>query len=208
MTGLLDFLNSPEGVKVTRGIAGETGQSEHKTREILSMAMPLLLGGMEKNTQDPQGARSLEKALESKHDGSILDNLEGLFAGGVNSAVKNDGAGILGHIFGQRQEKVSSALSSKSGVDVSTISEILKIAAPLVMGFLGKQKSQNSGPGGLGGLLGNMLGGQAGQRQDLITTLLDSDGDGSVLDDVAGMVLGNKGKKTGKKGLFGRIFGQ
>ena len=43
----------------------------------------------------------------------------------------------------------------------------------------------------------------------MIESLLDGDGDGSILDDVAGMVLnsgGNK-KKGGLGGLLGGLFG-
>jgi hypothetical protein len=38
--------------------------------------------------------------------------------------------------------------------------------------------------------------------------LLDADGDGSVLDDVAGMVMGTGKKKSGLGGLLGGLFGK
>ena len=57
-------------------------------------------------------------------------------------------------------------------------------------------------------LLGSMLGGQPQQNQSLITTLLDADGDGSILDDVAGMVMGSNKKKGGLGGLLGGLFGK
>ena len=53
-----------------------------------------------------------------------------------------------------------------------------------------------------------MLGGQPQQNQSLITTLLDADGDGSILDDVAGMVMGGGKKKSGIGGLLGGLFGK
>src|SRR5690606_3702631 len=105
--------------------------------------MPLLLGAMKKNvSSSPQGAESLMNALSSKHDGSILDNLGSLFSGGVDQSVMDDGAGILGHVFGNKQANVENALSQKSGLDAGAIANILKIAAPLVMGYLAKQKAQ------------------------------------------------------------------
>ncbi|MGB5379356.1 DUF937 domain-containing protein, partial [Muriicola sp.] len=97
MSGLLDLLSGPMGKQLINGVAGQTGQPEDKTADVLGMAMPLLLGAMKKNTSDPQNAAGLMNALSSKHNGSILDNLGGLFQGGVNSDVINDGAGILGH---------------------------------------------------------------------------------------------------------------
>lgn len=210
MSGLLDLLSGPMGKQLISGVAGQTGQPEDKTADVLSMAMPLLLGAMKKNTSDPKNAAGLINALSSKHNGSILDNLGGLFEGGVNNDVINDGAGILGHVLGNKQSNVENAISQKSGVDAGSVAQILKIAAPIVMGFLGRQKAQGNvnDANGLSSLLGSMLGGQPQQNQSLITSLLDADGDGSVLDDVADMVLGSNKKKGGLGGMLGSLFGK
>nr|WP_299067833.1 DUF937 domain-containing protein [uncultured Allomuricauda sp.] len=213
MSGLLDLLNSPMGKQLISGVAGQTGQPENKTADVLSMAMPLLMGAMKKNTSTPGGAQGLLNALSSKHDGSILNDLGGLFGGGVDQNVMDDGAGILGHVFGSKQPQVENALSSKSGIDAGSISQILKIAAPILLGYLGKQtKQQNvSSPDALSGLLGGLMGGNssANKQQSLIETFLDSDGDGSVIDDLAGMVLNSGGqKKSGLGGLLGGLFGK
>jgi hypothetical protein len=43
------------------------------------------------------------------------------------------------------------------------------------------------------GLLGSLAGSsQSNSNQSFITSLLDADGDGSVIDDIAGMAMGNK----------------
>ncbi len=201
------------GKQIISGVAGQTNQSESKTADVLSMAMPILMGAMNRNASTPEGAQGLMNALSSKHDGSILDNLGGLFSGGVDKAVMDDGAGILGHILGNKQPQVETALSSKSGLDAGSISQILKVAAPILLGFLGKQSRQQnvSSPDALSGLLGGLMGGggSANQQQSLIESLLDSDGDGSYLDDLAGMVLNSGGqKKGGLGGLLGGLFGK
>ncbi|SFR84563.1 MULTISPECIES: DUF937 domain-containing protein [Maribacter] len=210
MAGLLDLLNSPMGQQLISGVAGQTNQPEDKTANVLSMAMPLILGAMKKNVSTPEGAQGLMSALSSKHSGGILDNLGGLFGGGVDDSVMSDGAGILGHVFGNKQPQVESALSAKSGLDAGSVAQILKIAAPIVMGFLGKQTAQSnvSDSNGMNALLGSMLGGQPQENQSLITTLLDADGDGSILDDVAGMVMGSNKKQGGLGGLLGGLFGK
>lgn len=209
MSGLLDLLNGPMGKQLVKGVSGQTGQSENKTADVLSMAMPLLVGAMKKNVSKPGGAEGLLNALSKKHDGGILDDLGGLFGGGVDQSVMDDGAGILGHVLGNKQSSVENALSQKSGMDKGTITKILMIAAPIILGYLGKEKANNrvEDASGINSLLGGMLGGQSKQNQGLITSLLDSDGDGSILDDVAGMVLnsGNK-KKSGLGGLLGGLF--
>ncbi|MFD0799495.1 DUF937 domain-containing protein [Maribacter chungangensis] len=208
--GLLDLLNSPMGKQLISGVAGQTGQPEAQTSNVLSMAMPLLLGAMKKNVSTPEGAAGLMSALSGKHNGSILDNLGGLFGGGVDESVMQDGAGILGHVFGNKQPQVENALSQKSGLDAGSVAQILKIAAPIVMGFLGKQTAQSnvSDSSGMNALLGSMLGGQPQENQSLITSLLDADGDGSILDDVAGMVMGSNKQKGGLGGLLGGLFGK
>ncbi len=210
MSGLLDLLNSPMGKQLVSGVANQTGQSTDQTGSVLSMALPVLMGAMKKNAQSPEGAQGLMNALSNKHDGSILDNLGGLFNGGVDDDVMQDGAGILGHILGNKQPQVENALSGKSGMDAGTISTILKVAAPILMGYLGKQTRQQNvaDSNGIGNLLGGLMGGgkAANQQQSLIESFLDSDGDGSILDDVAAMALG--GKKGGIGGLLGGLFGR
>lgn len=210
MAGLLDLLNSPMGQQLISGVAGQTNQPEDKTANVLSMAMPLILGAMKKNVSTPEGAQGLMSALSSNHSGEILDNIGGLFGGGVDDSVISDGAGILGHVFGNKQPQVENALSQKSGLDAGTVAQILKIAAPIVMGYLGKQTAQSnvSDGSGMNALLGSMLGGQPQENQSLITTLLDADGDGSILDDVAGMVMGSNKKSGGLGGLLGGLFGK
>jgi hypothetical protein len=211
MSGILDLLNSPMGKSIISGVAGQTNQPENKTQDVLTMALPVLMQAMRRNASTPQGAEGLLGALNSKHDGSILDNLGGLFGGGVDSNVLDDGSKILGHVLGNKQANVQNALSQKSGIDAGSVAQILKVAAPILMGVLGSQaKQQNvNSPSGLEGLLGGLLKGNSPQHeQSFLESILDADGDGSIIDDVAGMVLGNNKKKGGLGGLLGSLFGK
>ena len=210
MSGILDLLNSDLGKTIISGVSGSTGTDQNKTSSVLTMALPVLMKAMERNASTPQGAEGLFGALKGKHDGSILDNLGGLFGGGVDEEVTNDGDKILGHVLGNRKQGVEKILGEKSGLDAGSVANILKVAAPILMGVLGKQARQNnvSSPNDLGGLLGGLLGGSAAQEeQSFLEKILDADGDGSVIDDVAGMVLGNSKKKGGLGGLLGGLFG-
>jgi hypothetical protein len=175
------------------------------------MALPVLMKAMERNASTPQGAEGLMGAISNKHNGSILDNLGGLFGGGVDDEVKNDGDKILGHVLGSKRSGVESIIGQKAGLDAGSVSQILKVAAPILMGVLGKQAQQNnvSSQGGLSDLLGGLLGGNdAKNEQSFLEKILDADGDGSVIDDVAGMVLGGSKKKGGLGGLLGGLFGK
>ncbi len=211
MEGIFDLLNSDLGKTIISGVAGQSGQDVKKTSGLLTMAMPVLMQAMKRNAATPQGAEGLFNALNNKHDGSILDDLGGLFKGGVDNNVVEDGGKILGHVLGNRQQNVTNALSQKAGIDAGSVANILKVAAPLLMGVLGKQTRQSnvSNPSDLGGLLGGMMKGSTPQQeQSFLESILDADGDGSVIDDVAGMVLGGSKKKSGLGGLLGGLFGR
>jgi len=211
MASILDLLNSDVGRQLISGASAQTGQPADKTASVLSMAMPAILGAMQRNAATPQGAQNLNNALaDSKHDGSILDSLSGLLGGGsADSALMNDGAGILRHVLGGNQERVEQNISRNSGVDAGSVGQIIKMAAPILMAVLGSQKRKdNVDQGGLGGLLGSVMGQSGKHDQSLIETLLDADGDGSVIDDIAGMVMGgNKKKDGGIGGMLGGLFG-
>lgn len=173
------------------------------------MALPVLTGAMQRNASTPDGAAGLLGALSGKHDGSVLDNLDGFFGGGVDDDVLTDGSGILGHVLGAKQNNVQNALSKKSGLDSGTISQILTIAAPLLLDYLGKQTKQNkiNSQNDLGNLFNGLQSSNSpGQEQSFIESRLDADGDGSVIDDVAGMVLGGGKKKGGLGDLLGGFF--
>ncbi|EDM42892.1 hypothetical protein SCB49_11367 [unidentified eubacterium SCB49] len=214
MSGILDLLNSDMGRQMIGGLSQETNQSEDKTASVLSMAMPLLMGAMNRNAATPEGAEGLVSAINGKHDGSILDNLGGLFSGGVDEEVKQDGLGILGHVLGGSQDNVVSAISQKSGVDTNGVMQILQVAAPLVLGYLGKQTNSQgtTDSSAITGLIGGLLGGgsqEAGKEQSLIESILDGDNDGSVIDDIAGMVLGgDKTQSSGLGSMLGGLFGK
>ena len=211
MASILDLLSSDVGKQLISGASAQTGQPADKTANVLSMALPVILGAMQRNASTPQGAQSLNNALEdNRHDGTILDQLSGLLGeGNANSNLLNEGTGILGHVLGGNQEKVAQNISKTSGVDANSVAQIIKIAAPILMGILGSQKRKdNVGESGIGDLLGSVLGKNTNHDRSLIETILDADGDGSVVDDVAGMVLGGNKKKGSLGSLLGGLFGK
>ena len=109
MAGLLDLLNSDTGKALVSNASKQLGQNEVKTSAALGSALPLILGAMKNNAATPQGAAGLLGALSNKHDGGLLDNLGDMLG---NADVLKDGAGILGHVFGGKQQNVAQAVSA------------------------------------------------------------------------------------------------
>ncbi len=188
----MSLLNGDLGNQLTAGISKQTGASEAETQSVVSTALPALLGALQNNAGNGQGAQGILSALASKHDGSILDNISG-FLGNDDTS---EGNGILGHVLGDKRGALEQGISSKTGVSSGTVSKILAMLAPIVMGYLGKQsRSNNVNDGnGLNDLLGGLLGGQSGNN--VLGGLLDQNGDGKLgIDDVGGLLGGFFGKK-------------
>ncbi|MGB3591086.1 MAG: DUF937 domain-containing protein [Nonlabens sp.] len=218
MNGILDLLNSSAGQTLINGASQKTGTSTSQTQRVLAQAMPLIMGAMQRNAQTPQGAASLSNALDDPRHrgGGMMDMIGSIFGDGAGSpsALENEGNGILNHVFGAKKPQVESALSQNNGMDMATVSKIISFAAPIVMGYLSKKKhDSNPQTNDVSGLLGSVLGGMGGastSNSSFLTSILDGDGDGSALDDVAGMLLGGNQQKGGGSlgGLLGGILGK
>lgn len=217
MSGLLNILMNQLGGEQLSTLSTALGAPPEATRKGIETALPALVGGLAREaTASPEGARSLARALDQDHDGSVLDNVGGLlslFGGsqgsggglgtllgmagqmmGGGSAPVNpraaDGEGILRHVLGERRPVIEQGVSQASGLDTSTVARLLPMLAPLVMGALGKAKrEQHLDEQGLASML-------AHEKEDLtrqspaaggILGLLDQDGDGDVKDDLLKM---------------------
>ena len=200
MFSLQDLLGQQQGSEAVEQISQNVGAEPSAVNTAIQAALPMILGSLANNATTPQGAESLNTALEQDHDGSILDNLGGLggmiFGGGQAAPPPRqaDAGGILGHILGGNQAPVVNEVSRESGLGAGQVAQILMMLAPIVMGYLGRQKQQQGvGADGLGGLLGGLLGGQqTGYSTGASASgggFLDRDGDGSSMDDIASMAF-------------------
>lgn len=189
-----ESLNGPALEQITQSL----GADSQTTSAAIQAALPMLISALAHNAGQPGGAESLAGALQRDHDGGIFNDLTGFLGGSAPSM----GAGILGHIFGQRTEQVGSVLGAQTGLDAGRMLQLLQMLAPLVMGALGKTHRE----GGLdAGGLAAILGGERQQVEQsapsmagILGSLLDGNRDGSALDDVArigGDLLGGFFKK-------------
>jgi len=165
-------------------IAQQLGVDQQTAQQGVQAALPVLLGALAHNAQSPGGAQALSSALTSDHDGSVLGDVAGAIGGYQNGP----GAAILGHVLGGQQDAIGGMIGQQLGG--ANGSALLQMLAPIVMGYLGQhQQQQGLDAGGLAGLL---LGGTArpqpsGGILGMAAQLLDSNHDGSAVDDLVGM---------------------
>ena len=211
---LIDLLTGNTGNQVAEKAETKFGISKNQIIALLAVATPLVISYLRNKSQDNKEAEALNSALEKDHDGSILDDTSQL------EARQNEGGSILSHIFGNEKSTVENQLSQNTGISVDKIGPILAMLAPVIMGYIGKEKQQNNvGAGGLGDLLGGILGGaqtQAQQQQsnplnDILGSVLgdgQSQSSGNPLNDILGSVLGGGGQqKQQQSGGLGDILG-
>jgi hypothetical protein len=183
MSSLLDSLSGHLDDRSLQRISGALGAEQGATSKALAAAVPLLIAGLARNAAQPGGAQQLHDALARDHDGSALDQ--------PPTGATPDGDAILGHILGDRRATAERGIAGASGLDLAKVGPLLSMLAPLVMGALGRARSQGGlGPGQLSDMLnreGASLGGSSG-IMGMVAGLLDRDHDGSVADDVGGML--------------------
>lgn len=207
MSGILDLLNSEMGQELIKGTSSQMGMDSKSTSGALSAAIPLILGGLKNNSASSEGSAQLLGALQnSKHSsGSMLDSLGSILGGSeIDQDVMEDGGRILGHVFGGQENNAANALSKSSGIDMNSAMNLLKVAAPLVMSYLGRQTSQNkiSDQGGISDLIGRLLGGQGADMASMASLIQGFDGNDSSLDDIAGMLTGGSKSSGGLGGMI------
>jgi hypothetical protein len=197
MTSVLDELRSSLSDDHVNEISKRIGADPRQTRHAIDGALPLLLGALGREASDPQRAAGLRKAIEEDHDGSVVENMGSYLSGGVAGRSTN-GAGILQHVLGDRQQAAVQGLSARSGLDMSSVASLLPLLAPVVMGMIGKQ--QRGGGLSLDNLT-NVLGGDTKRAAN----------DAPDLGDLLGSVLGGgsgQGSTGGIGDVLGSIFGK
>jgi hypothetical protein len=185
-------------------LSEQIGADPQQTASAANGIFASMLGGMANNASSEGGLSSLLGALDKNHDGSVLDDIPGLLGGLMQSGGQGSGAsnglGILNHVLGGQQESVAQQVSQSSGLNMGQVMKLLPVLAPIVMGVLGKARSQ----GGLDlGNLASILTGsaQSGAQQS---------GMGDLLGSVLGGVLGGGGGQQSGGGLdsiLGKILG-
>lgn len=217
---LIDLITGNAGSQVASKAENKFGISKNQVIALMAVAAPLVISYLRKKSQDdPNEAEALNSALDKDHDGSILDNPSQV------EDRQQEGGSILDHIFGGQKSQVENQLSQNTGISMDKIGPVLAMIAPLIMGFIGKEKQSsgvNSG-GGLGDLLGGILGGAQNQAQaepsnplnDILGSVLgggNAQSAGNPLNDILGSVLRGGGQQQqqqqgGLGGLLGSILG-
>ena len=177
--GFLDDLYRDHGRTVEDQLSSQYGLSREDAARVLPQVAPVILGGLKRRAEQ-QGQNP--KVLED-------DLLRILRGGGSHSPSSSPSAPQTidpSVIFGSKRGQAEQVIAGRMGLSPELTAKVLPMLIPVVLGALskaGNSSSQShastpsSGPGGsLGGL----------------SAILDQNGDGSIMDDLARLSGGAK----------------
>ena len=181
MDGLLQTLVPLLAGDTLSGISEQLGVDKNKTQQAITLALPLLIGALNRNASTADGAEALTGALQRDHDGSILEDLLGNLS---KQETVDDGSAILGHVIGDKQSGFEQNISRSSGLDAETTTQLLSMLTPVILGVLGQmQHKQSMEPQDVASLLQNERK-TAESAVPGMANFLDMDGDGDITEEV------------------------
>lgn len=184
-----DFMSSM-GPEVAKKLGSSLNVDQGTMQKIIPLVAPMILGGLKKQSENYGGQQRVDHILNKYGSADVLQNLDQLFSNKMNDPKADP---KLGGLLGDAGTQAANLISKNFNLDSSTAMKLIPMLAPVILGFLtNKRDSQGAGSSG-------------------IASLLDQNGDGSILDDVAGFVLNQvTGQKSGNllTNLLGSLFGK
>ena len=174
-------------------VSGKTGLSSKQIQRLVMLALPILIKYMTKNASSGDGALSLLGALSQHKNNNSMD-LQ------LKDADEADGAKIIHHILGKKENAVTQDLSAQTGLGTDQIHQVLSILAPGLMSGVSNAAEANAAQAAQaaqaasahqpanpfaslltgGGIFGSILGGGKEEASSAAINPMDKDGDGRI----------------------------
>ena len=182
---ILDAVLGAQGGNAPAQLGRQFGLNDTQVSSALSALVPALAAGFQQNMSSPTGMEGLLSALGGGRHQHYLDDPTAL----ENPRTTADGNGILGHVFGSKDvsREVADRAAAQTGIGSGVLKQMLPVVAAMAMGAMSKQMAASPAPATAARPSADLLG--------MLTPMLDADRDGSIVDDVLGM-LGRFGGRS------------
>jgi hypothetical protein len=175
---MLEAILNAQGGAATHQLGRQFGLNDSQVSSALSALIPAISAGFQRNMSSQDGLDGLLSALAGgQHqryvdDGNMLSRPETI----------DDGNGILGHVLGSKDvsRQIASRVAAQTGIGENVLKNMLPVVAAMMMGAMSKQMSRPGGQAGVPSGGESLIG--------MLTPMLDSNRDGSIVDDVVGMI--------------------
>lgn len=171
------ILDARNDAAVTRA-GSQAGLAPDQTAAALSVLVPALAAGFQRNMQSQDGLQRLMTALTAGNHGWYLDNPASL----TDPSAVQEGNGILGHLLGNKEvsREVATRAAAQTGLSDAALKRLLPLAATMMMAAFARQSRR-------GASLPRTNGSSAAIAA-MLMPLLDHNRDGSIADDVSSMI--------------------
>lgn len=199
---LLKMLMEAKGGEGLGQLARQIGMDEAQAGGLAGMLGPAISQGAKRRAQSG-GLEQVLNQLRGEGQASYLE--EPATAAGLEARAQ--GEQFLEQLLGDRQagNELAAEASNRTGIDLDMVMKFLPAMAAMMQGAMQKnmpdtaidgmmesrRQADRAGGGGLMDVVGGLLGGGGGQSGpqsggglDMLTDMLDADGDGSAMDDI------------------------
>ena len=153
---LIDSVQEQLGPNQIDQISQQLGISPGIANTAVSAALPMILAGMARHAQQPDGATTLDQAIAAHND--LPNDASSVIASGPPVDASTGTGGLLGRIFGSHRETVTGGVQQASGLDADQAKKLVLMLSPILLGMLARRQFGNTtdaekSPGALSGTL-------------------------------------------------------
>jgi len=194
MPSLIEMMEAAQGGAAMNNLANQFGLSPDKTREAVTALLPAFSMGLQKQAESTAAfGNLLQSMVTGPHAAAFTDPRSAVAPETVAA-----GQDALGQLFGSQavSQQVARHAANVSGLSSSLLQQMMPVIASMLLGGLLKGTNGNNG---LGGLLGQMMGGAGGAG---------GGGLGGLFGQMMGGAPGQQPAQPGAAGGFGDILSQ
>jgi OOP family OmpA-OmpF porin len=153
-TSMMDSILAMVTPDMKQAIASRLGESTQAVQGGLGAATAATLAGLAARAGDSGFLGQIMNLASTANSQNVLGNLSSLASGGASGGIGDLVSKFLPMVFGSQQGPVAGAIAQQSGLGASSVTSLLKMSAPLVLGFLGRAQSSGAlSPSSLGSAL-------------------------------------------------------
>jgi OmpA-OmpF porin, OOP family len=155
---LLDMAKSYFSNELVNKASAHLGESEGGISKAISAVLPSIIGGLaDKASSGTDGAGIVAKMAADQHDGGILNSIGSFLNPDTSNDMLGKSSSLISGLFGNggQSNMLTTLISSFSGVKGSSVGTLMSMAAPMLLGLVGKfTKDTNLPVSGLASMLG------------------------------------------------------
>jgi OOP family OmpA-OmpF porin len=170
-SSMMDSILAMVTPEMKQAIASRLGEPAQAVQGGLGATTAATLGGLAAKAGDTGFLSQIMNLAGMANSQNVAGSLSSIASGGATGGVGDLVSKFLPMVFGSQQGQVASAIGQQSGLGAASVTGLLKMAAPLVLAFLGKAQASGSLNAAS---LGNMLKSEAPSLQSYLPTGLMS----------------------------------